>query len=74
MDEIDNLPLELMEEFKPESGSLEEVVEMVTDVFKQCEPWHLEIEVLAVALYALKNTPEMSIKQALNVGLNEWDV
>jgi hypothetical protein len=54
--------------------SLESVVEQVTSTFERIKPYGLDIEVFATALIYLQEHPEVSIAEALQVGLNDWDV
>jgi hypothetical protein len=56
--------------------SLAGVVDVVCEAFRQIEESGsgLEVEVFATALIYLQEHPEVSIYQALKVGLNDWDV
>ena len=46
----------------------------VADTLKESGKHGLEVEVLWSAMNALKEDPTLSIEQALNCGLYEWDI
>jgi len=57
-----------------EVASTSEILDMVKEVLDQASPFNLEIEVIGFALLALKQNPTLTISQALESGLAEWDV
>lgn len=36
--------------------------------------YHLQAEVVLFALYAMRDSPHCSIREALDIGLSEWDL
>jgi hypothetical protein len=52
--------------------SLDEVTAMVSTVLLTADS--LSVEVVSTALLYLKENPEVTIEQALSVGLSDWDV
>ena len=55
--------------------SKESLADTVENVYQTVvKAGQLEIEVIATAMIYLKENPEASIEDALNVGLNDWDV
>lgn len=50
----------------------EEDIKWTKTVLDVSKPFHLEVEVVTCALQAMKNNPELSIPEALTIGLNEW--
>lgn len=47
---------------------------MVNDALERASKYNLQNEVLGSAFIALKEDPSLSIADALNDGLCEWDV
>ena len=54
--------------------SLQEVMDMVANVLTTSKKYFLEAEVFATALIVLKENPELSIEEALEAGLSDWDI
>lgn len=46
----------------------------VKKALKYAERFGLEIEVMSYALNAMKENPKLSLTEALNIGLQEWDI
>jgi len=46
----------------------------VYEALKLCEKHGLEVEVFVTAFREIQANPKLTIQQALNVGLYEWDV
>ena len=46
----------------------------IHDCLKVAAEWGLTTETVADALIALKNNPNLSITEAMNIGLVEWDI
>lgn len=51
-----------------------DVMKLITGVLQATDQYGLQVEVLATAFIYLKENPEASIEEALNVGLGDWDV
>ncbi len=51
-----------------------EIIDMVADTMDEAIDSNLTVEVIASSFQALKDNPEMSIKEALQHGLSEWDL
>ena len=51
-----------------------EIIDMVADTLDEAVDYNLTVEVIASSFQALKDNPEMSIKEALQHGLSEWDL
>lgn len=54
--------------------SLMNAMESVNDALERAAKYKLQNEVLGSAFMALKENPTLSINDALEVGLQEWDV
>jgi hypothetical protein len=69
---IDNTATEF--ETNNEVANTNEILEMVKEALSQAGKYNLEIEAIAFALMALKDNPSLTISQALEAGLDEWDI
>jgi hypothetical protein len=56
------------------SHSLKDVIDQVYNTVRDAKDFNLEYEVLATAFIYLKENPDATIQEALNVGRNDWDV
>ena len=61
-------------EHKNEIASTTEILNMVNETLEQSKIHGLESEVIGYALIRLKENPTLTISQALEAGLQEWDV
>lgn len=71
---ITNTIFAITEDRSNEVASTSEIMDMVKETLEQSKAYNLEIEVLAFALIALKKDPTLTISQALESGLQEWDI
>lgn len=55
-------------------GNITKTMDAVANTLKFAGEYHLEVEVIASAMLYLKENPEVSINEALNAGLGDWDV
>ena len=51
---------------------VDEEMEAVGVCLTEAAKYHLETEVVCWALKALKDNPNLTIIEAINIGLNEW--
>jgi hypothetical protein len=63
---------ELENEIEHEATSKE--VDVICKALRDAEPYGLQSEVIWSALKAMKNDSNISIAQAIEEGLDEWDV
>lgn len=54
--------------------SLSETSENVMYCLQAASKYGLEVEVIATAMVYIKENPDKSIEDALNVGLSDWDI
>lgn len=55
-------------------AKLQETIELVYETITQASHSKLECEAIATALIFLKQNPNATIEEALQVGLNDWDL
>ena len=67
---LSGIKIENANEFREEPDDLK----AVADTLKESGKHGLEVEVFRSAMNALKQDPTLSIEQALNCGLYEWDI
>jgi hypothetical protein len=53
---------------------IEDTIDIVDSVLAIADKHRLEVEVMTYALMFLKENPELSIEEALNFALEEWDL
>ena len=53
---------------------MEELIDYIARILKIAKKEKLEIEVIATAFQKLKEDPSISIEEALERGLREWDI
>lgn len=54
--------------------SLLTALELVSGALSSSDQFKLQVEIIASAFIALKRNPSLTIEEALQEGLNEWDV
>ena len=47
-------------------------MDAISDAIEIASPFQLEIEVILWSMKALKENPELTIKEAIDIGLDEW--
>jgi hypothetical protein len=51
-----------------------DVIDLVADAMDESLAYNLTAEVIASSMVALRDNPGMSIEEALNHGLSDWDI
>jgi hypothetical protein len=54
--------------------TLLEEVELVDQALREAAPYDLQSEVIASAIQAIRENPELDLSTALQYGLQDWDV
>lgn len=50
------------------------IINLIKNAFDRASKYNLQFEVIASAMYELKENPEMSIPQAIDEALHDWDL
>lgn len=53
---------------------LSEVIQLVEAALKESHKHQLQAEVIATALISLRDNSSLTIREALSIGLNEYDI